>query len=82
MKQWFESNDVVVLKADKTADSPEVDQLLQELGNSTKAIPYYALIQPDEKPVHFDGVYLTPDLFLNQMGPVKSPGQNPVNLKE
>ena len=82
MKQWVESNDVIVLKADKSNDSPEVDQLLLELGNSSKAIPYYALMQPDSKPVHFDGVYLSPTLFLDQMGPVKLLGQNPVNFKE
>ena len=84
MKQWFESNDVLVLKADKSQDSPEVDQLLQELGNSTKAIPYYALIQPGETPVHFDGVYLTPSLFLNELEPgtpqSEKSGQTPVNL--
>ena len=86
MKQWFKSNNVIVLKADKSQDSPEVDQLLLELGNSTKAIPYYALLQPDEKPVHFNGVYLTPDLFLNQLGPVTTPngesGHTPVNLND
>jgi len=82
MKLWVESNDVIVLKADKSKDSPEVDQLLQELGNSTKAIPYYALMRPDESPVHFNGVFLSPSLFLDQMGTVKPAGQNPVNLKE
>ena len=82
MKLWVESNDVIVLKADKSKDSPEVDQLLLELGNSTKAIPYYALMRPDESPVHFNGVFLSPSLFLDQMGTVKSLGQNPVNLKE
>ena len=82
MKLWVESNDVIVLKADKSKDSPEVDQLLQELGNSTKAIPYYALMRPDESPVHFNGVFLSPSLFLDQMGTVKPAGQNPVKLKE
>ena len=82
MKLWVESNDVIVLKADKSKDSPEVDQLLQELGNSTKAIPYYALMRPDESPVHFNGVFLSPSLFLDQMGTVKPLGQNPVNFKE
>ena len=67
MKQWVESNDVIVLKADKSSDSPEVDQLLLELGNSSKAIPYYALLRPDESPVHFNGVFRSPSLFLDQM---------------
>ena len=82
MKLWVESNDVIVLKADKSKDSPEVDQLLQELGNSTKAIPYYALMRPDESPVHFNGVFLSPSLFLDQMGTVGPVGQNPVKLED
>lgn len=82
MKHWVESNDVIVLKADKSNDSPEVDQLLLELGNSSKAIPYYALLQSDTSPVHFNGVFLSPGLFLDQVGPVKPIGQNPVNPKE
>ncbi len=77
MKQWVESNDVVVLKADKSKDAPEVDQLLLELGNSSKGIPYYALMRPDANPVHFNGVFLSPSQFLDQIGPVK-----PVNFKE
>lgn len=86
MKQWIESNDVIVLKADKSKDSPEVDQLLVELGNSSKAIPYYALMRPNTRPVHFDGVYLTPQLFLNQLGmvtPAKGNGvESLVELKD
>lgn len=82
MKLWVESNDVIVLKADKSKDSPEVDQLLLELGNSSKAIPYYALMRPEERPVHFNGVFLSPNLFLDQMGSVQPSGQSPVNFKE
>ena len=87
MKQWVESNDVVVLKADKSTSSPEVDQLLVELGNSTKAIPYYALMRPDESPIHFNGVFLSPSLFLDQIGSINStePAEqnpNPVIFKE
>lgn len=82
MKQWVESNDVIVLKADKSKDSPEVDQLLLELGNSSKAIPYYALMRQDATPVHFNGVFLSPSLFLDQIGTVNTPKQNPVNFKE
>jgi len=39
-------------------------------------------MRPDESPVHFNGVFLSPSLFLDQMGTVKPLGQNPVNLKE
>jgi hypothetical protein len=82
MQEWVDSNDIVVLKAYKSNDSPEVDQLLLELGNSSKAIPYYALMQPGARPVHFDGVYLSPNLFLNQLGAASPTGRTPVNLQK
>ena len=37
------TNGVKTLKADKTNKSSEIDQLLVELGNSTTAIPFYAI---------------------------------------
>lgn len=49
---------VVVLKADMTDDSPEAEELLVELGNAAKAIPYYVLFRPDEEPLHFDGNFV------------------------
>lgn len=67
-KRFFKSNDVVLLKADKSNPAPEVDELLNELGNTTAAIPYFGLFQPGEPPIHFDGVYLSPESFLNQLG--------------
>jgi thiol:disulfide interchange protein len=33
----------VKLRADKTDDNPEADQLLEELGNSARSIPYLAV---------------------------------------
>lgn len=41
------ANGVKTLKADKTNSSPEIDQLLVELGNTTTAIPYYAVYPAD-----------------------------------
>jgi len=82
MQQWVEANDVIVLKADKSRESAEVDQLLEELGNSSRAIPYYALMRPNTKPIHFNGVFLSPSLLLDQIGPVKPPGISPVKLQE
>lgn len=71
MKQWVTENKIVVLKADKTNDSPEVDRLLMQLGNASKAIPYYALLKPGVTPlksnVHFDGVFYTPKSFLKKI---------------
>lgn len=58
----------MLLKADKSNAAPEVDELLSELGNTTAAIPYFGLFQPGEAPIHFDGVYLTPESFLDQLG--------------
>ena len=55
-----------MLKADKSQPNQDVDALLEELGNSAKAIPYYALFRPNQKPVHFNGVFLTPGSFLDR----------------
>ena len=51
--------------------------MLVELGNTSKAIPYYALMRPEEKPVHFNGVFLSPDAFIAQLdagGNAATPG--------
>ena len=84
MKQWAKSNNIVVLKADKSKESPEIDQLLVELGRVNKALPYYALMRPNEPPIHFDGGYASTNQFLAQLGelPPTTSGQNPVNFKE
>jgi hypothetical protein len=55
-----------VLKADKSQPNPDVDALLEELGNSATAIPYYALFRPNQEPVHFNGVFLTPGSLLDR----------------
>jgi len=58
-KRFFEENNIVALKADKNV-SPEVNELLKELGNSSTAIPYYAVYSPGLKePIHFGGNFLT-----------------------
>lgn len=58
-KRFFEDNNIVALKADKNV-SPEVNGLLKELGNSSTAIPYYAVYSPGLKePIHFGGNFLT-----------------------
>ena len=56
-----------MLKADKSQDAPDVDALLIELGNHAKAIPYYAMFRPEKEPVHFNGVFLTPNSFLSRL---------------
>jgi thiol:disulfide interchange protein len=42
-KQWVERQGVVVLKADKSRPAPDADELLVELGNAGRAIPYVAI---------------------------------------
>jgi thiol:disulfide interchange protein len=59
--KFFEENGVVALKGDKDK-TPEVDEVLRELGNKATAIPYYAVYAPGlQRPIHFGGVsVLTP----------------------
>ena len=53
---FFAKNEIVALKADK-AKSPEVEQQLVELGNSQKAIPFYAIYAPGlDEPITFSGI--------------------------
>lgn len=55
MKSVVEDQNIVVLKADMTEDNLEVDNKLIELGNTSKAIPYYAVLRPGKPPHHFKG---------------------------
>ena len=66
-KRFFEENEVIALKADRDA-SPEVDQLLVELGNTQTAIPYYAIFSPGLKePIHFGGNVLTSSTVISEI---------------
>jgi hypothetical protein len=59
-KRLFEEHDVIALKADKDDKAQGVDELLRELGNTSTAIPYYAIFSPNlDKPIHFGGELLT-----------------------
>jgi len=42
-----------------TEEAPDIEQQLIDFGNTAKAIPYYAVFKPGEKPHHFDGNFLT-----------------------
>ncbi len=58
-KTFFEENNVVALKADKDK-MRGVNELLKELGNTSTAIPYYAVFAPGmSRPIHFGGNVLT-----------------------
>ncbi len=57
-RQLLDDYDVVPLLADKTDEAPEIDALLMELGNASKAIPYLAIFPGGNpsQPIVLDGV--------------------------
>lgn len=56
-KEFMRSNRIVGLKADKTFESPEIEQLLAQLGNSSGGIPFYAVYPADGgPPIVLDGL--------------------------
>ncbi len=72
---FFVKNNIVALKADK-AKSTEVEQQLVELGNSQKAIPFYAIYAPGlDKPLTFSGLITASGVIkeLSQFTEQKSP---------
>jgi thiol:disulfide interchange protein len=79
-KKLVEANGVVVLKADKTTESPEADALLRRLGNEAKAIPFYAVFPAGEpnRPITLDGVFVSPAPILEALeeaGPSRGVGR-------
>lgn len=72
-KEIFESNGIVTLKADKTDEysAEPVDRKLVELGNTAKAIPYYAVYVPGkEEPIHFappNGTFISSASLLDYL---------------
>lgn len=67
-KQFVDENGIVPLKADKSLDEDAVDQLLEQLGNSSGAIPFYAIFpagQPN-KPILMEGL-LTQERILDAL---------------
>jgi thiol:disulfide interchange protein DsbD len=65
-ERYIESNGITVLIADKTTESPEIEALLDELGNTSGTIPYYAIYPPGGgEPVVFNDIPLTPTKLLD-----------------
>lgn len=57
--EYFKKNKIIALRADKgdKKTGKQVNQLLMDLGNPTRAIPYYALYPADGgEPVLLDGL--------------------------
>ncbi len=69
VKQLVESLGIVTLKADKTHPAPEVDTLLELLGNKGGAIPFYAIFPAGNpnKPILLDGVFTSPKPILDAL---------------
>ncbi len=71
-----ESYGIATLKADKTHPAPEVDKLLELLGNKGGSIPFYAIFPAGNpnKPILLDGVFTSPKPIvdaLKKAGPSK-----------
>jgi len=41
---------------------------LADLGNTEYFIPYYAVFRPGQEPTHFQGMFRTPEEFLDRAG--------------
>ena len=77
-------NGVKTLKADKTDDSPDIDRLLVELGNSTTAIPFYVIYPGDGgAPITMQGLISPWRVYraLQQAGPSVSAQDTETVLK-
>ena len=58
-KKFFDANEIVALKADKSKSNDVIEQLI-ELGNTETAIPYYAIYAPGlDKPITKGGPILS-----------------------
>ena len=77
-------NGVKTLKADKTVDNPDIDQLLVDLGNMTRAIPFYVIYPGDGgAPITMDGLITPWRVFraLQQAGPSRNADRTETVLK-
>jgi len=65
-KKYIEENGIIALRADKTRPAPEVDRLLEQLGNKSGAIPFYAIFPAGRpnKPILLDDVFTSPKPIL------------------
>ena len=73
-RDYFADQGIKALKADKTTDAPEIDQLLKALGNSNTQIPFYAVFPADtpNQPQTYSGLFFSADHFLNEIRGVAS----------
>ncbi len=73
-RDYFADQGIKALKADKTTDAPEIDQLLKALGNSNTQIPFYAVFPAEtpNQPQTYSGLFFSADHFLNEIRGVAS----------
>jgi hypothetical protein len=73
-KQFFADNKIVAFKALRDKN-PEVDPFLEEIGNTGKGIPYYAVFRPGAgEPIQFDGIFFKSQQMLDKIAPAVLPG--------
>ncbi len=67
-QRFLDENNVEVLVADLTEPAPEVDDLMVSLGNTGKAIPFYAIFPADGgEPITFSDVPLRQQALLGYL---------------
>jgi len=76
-ENFMRDNGIVGLIANKTADSPEIDRLMLELGHSSLGLPLYAIYPADGRPpIVFKGLLTEGTLleYLKEAGPSRGYG--------
>ncbi|MCA9143985.1 MAG: hypothetical protein H6821_01840 [Planctomycetaceae bacterium] len=65
-KNYVEEHGIIALRADKQHQAVEVNRLLEQLGNKSGAIPFYAIFPAGSpnKPILLDGVFTSPKPFI------------------
>lgn len=64
-RRFLEDNNVELLVADLTEPAPEIDELMVSLGNTGKAIPFYAIFPAGGgEPITFSDVPLRQQTLL------------------
>jgi len=71
-RKYMKQHGIVGLTADFSDESPEIEQLMRDLGRIGNALPFYAVFPGDgQPPITFDGILTQGRLLdkLKQAGP-------------
>ncbi len=74
-RRYMKQHGIVGLTADFSDESPEIEQLMRDLGRAGNALPFYAVFPGDgQPPLTFDGVLTQGRLLdkLKEAGPSKT----------